>query len=85
MRATITFRADSRQPTSHSARISSTATVYGSNSTAKSFLYSIARLTSRILQQFGVEVPLDTFFDTPTIREIAAVVVAGGEVATCSA
>jgi len=46
---------------------------------------TIARLTSRILQQFGVEVPLDTFFDTPTIREIAAVVVAGGEVATCSA
>ena len=34
--------------TSHYARISTTATVYGSNSTARSFAYSIVRLTGRI-------------------------------------
>ncbi len=44
---------------------------------------TIARLSGRIHQQFGVEIPLDVFFDAPTIREIAAVVAAGGEVTTC--
>ena len=39
---------------------------------------TITRISSRITQQFGVEVPLDAFFDTPTIAEIADVVRQGG-------
>jgi len=36
---------------------------------------TITRINSRIRQRFGVDVPLDAFFDTPTIAEISAVVV----------
>jgi amino acid adenylation domain-containing protein len=36
---------------------------------------TITRISSRIRQRFGVDVPLDAFFDTPTIAEISAVVV----------
>jgi acyl carrier protein len=35
---------------------------------------SITRIGSRIYQRFGVQVALDTFFDQPTIGEIAGVV-----------
>ncbi|WP_199714483.1 non-ribosomal peptide synthetase [Micromonospora radicis] len=34
----------------------------------------ITRISSRIQQRFGVEVPLDAFFDTPTVAEIAEIV-----------
>ncbi|MEV0456688.1 amino acid adenylation domain-containing protein [Catellatospora methionotrophica] len=33
---------------------------------------TITRITARIMQRLGVDVPLDVFFDTPTIAEIAA-------------
>jgi acyl carrier protein len=32
---------------------------------------TITRINGRIFQRFGVEVPLEVFFDTPTIAEIA--------------
>jgi amino acid adenylation domain-containing protein len=35
---------------------------------------SITRISSRIHQRFGVQVPLDTFFDYPTIAEISGIV-----------
>jgi amino acid adenylation domain-containing protein len=35
---------------------------------------TITRISSRIQQRLGVELPLDVFFDTPTIAEIAVVV-----------
>ncbi|MEV6710256.1 acyl carrier protein, partial [Micromonospora wenchangensis] len=35
---------------------------------------TITRISGRIQQRLGVEVPLDAFFDTPTIAEIAEIV-----------
>ncbi|WP_433228218.1 phosphopantetheine-binding protein [Micromonospora sp. CA-248260] len=35
---------------------------------------TITRISGRIRQRLGVEVPLDAFFDTPTIAEIAEIV-----------
>ncbi|GLH98152.1 non-ribosomal peptide synthetase [Phytohabitans aurantiacus] len=35
---------------------------------------SITRISSRIQQRYGVHVPLDAFFDTPTVAEIATIV-----------
>ncbi|KXK61575.1 hypothetical protein AWW66_12990 [Micromonospora rosaria] len=40
---------------------------------------TITRISGRIQQRLGVEVPLDTFFDTPTIAEIAEVIRAFGK------
>ncbi|MER7167315.1 amino acid adenylation domain-containing protein [Micromonospora sp. NPDC000207] len=40
---------------------------------------TITRISGRIQQRLGVEVPLDTFFDTPTIAEIADFVRRSGE------
>ncbi len=40
---------------------------------------SITMISSRVQQRFGVQVPLDTFFDHPTVREIAAIVREQGE------
>ncbi|MGC5051449.1 non-ribosomal peptide synthetase [Micromonospora sp. DT48] len=39
----------------------------------------ITRISGRIQQRLGVEVPLDAFFDTPTIAEIAEVVRTSGK------
>ena len=33
----------------------------------------ITRINGRVRQQFGVELPLDVYFDTPTVAEIADV------------
>jgi acyl-coenzyme A synthetase/AMP-(fatty) acid ligase/acyl carrier protein len=35
---------------------------------------SIARIISRIRQRYDVEVPMERFFDTPTVHDIAAIV-----------
>jgi acyl carrier protein len=35
---------------------------------------TITRISGRIQQRLGVEVPLDDFFETPTIAEIAEIV-----------
>ncbi|MEU3457362.1 amino acid adenylation domain-containing protein [Micromonospora sp. NPDC006766] len=40
---------------------------------------TITRISGRIQQRLGVEVPLDAFFDTPTIAEIAAIVWQSGK------
>ncbi|WBB80558.1 amino acid adenylation domain-containing protein [Micromonospora sp. WMMD882] len=40
---------------------------------------TITRISGRIAQRIGVEVPLDAFFDTPTIAEIAAFIREAGE------
>ncbi|MEV6814324.1 non-ribosomal peptide synthetase [Micromonospora sp. NPDC051296] len=39
----------------------------------------ITRISGRIQQRLGVEVPLDAFFDTPTIAEIAEIVRQSGK------
>ncbi|MCX4472449.1 amino acid adenylation domain-containing protein [Micromonospora sp. NBC_01655] len=40
---------------------------------------TITRISGRIQQRLGVEVPLDAFFDTPTIAEIAEIVRQSGK------
>ncbi|SCF28933.1 amino acid adenylation domain-containing protein [Micromonospora echinospora] len=40
---------------------------------------TITRISGRIVQRLGVEVPLDAFFDTPTIAEIAEIIRQSGE------
>ncbi|MEU4565179.1 amino acid adenylation domain-containing protein [Micromonospora sp. NPDC023956] len=40
---------------------------------------TITRISGRITQRLGVEVPLDAFFDTPTIAEIAEIIRQSGE------
>ncbi|WP_199561846.1 non-ribosomal peptide synthetase [Micromonospora deserti] len=40
---------------------------------------TITRISSRIQQRLGVEVPLDAFFDTPTVAEIAEIVRQSGK------
>jgi acyl carrier protein len=35
---------------------------------------TITRINGRVHQQLGVELPLDVYFDTPTIAEIAEVI-----------
>ncbi|GLY26428.1 amino acid adenylation domain-containing protein [Micromonospora sp. NBRC 101691] len=40
---------------------------------------TITRISGRIVQRLGVEVPLDAFFDTPTIAEIAEIIRQSGK------